>query len=118
MNDTNLKNVSVQETVENKKEISSIFLNFDIITFKILYKFYFNNTQFPNDTNCYYLQQLFSELKNEGLLINSETLRKRLESLVKLKLIEKVNTYPRVYMPIRDVEKIKNLLRKVKEEFL
>lgn len=117
MSDVNLKNISIQEVVE-KKEISSIFLNFDIITLRILYKFYFNDTKFPNDTNCYYLQQLFSELKSEGFLINSETLRKRLENLVKLKLIEKVSTYPRVYIPVRDVEKIRNLLKKVKEEFL
>ncbi|MEM7826287.1 MAG: hypothetical protein QW451_01485 [Candidatus Aenigmatarchaeota archaeon] len=116
---SDLKSISIQELkVEEKKEISSIFLNFDIITLKILHKFYFNDTKFPNDTNCYYLQQLFSELKSEGFTINSETLRKRLETLVKLKLIEKIDTYPRIYMPVRDVEKIKNLLKKVKEEFL
>jgi hypothetical protein len=45
-------------------------------------------------------------------------LRKRLETLVKLNLIEKVETYPRIYTPIRDVEKIKKLLVKVKEIFL
>jgi hypothetical protein len=109
-------NISVQD-VEPKKEISSIFLNFDVVMIRILQKFYFNGN-FPNDTTCYYVQQLFSELKSEGLQINLETLRKRLESLVKLNLIEKVETYPRIYMPVRDVERIKKLLMKVKEIFL
>ncbi|MEM5855102.1 MAG: hypothetical protein QW472_02155, partial [Candidatus Aenigmatarchaeota archaeon] len=94
-----------------------IFLNFDIITIRILQKFYFNK-DFPNDVNSYYIQQLLSELKSEGLEINLETLRKRLENLVKLNLIEKVETYPRIYMPVRDVEKIRSFLIKVKELFL
>ena len=106
------------EEVGSKKEISSIFLNFDVIMIRILQKFYFNDSNFPNDTACYYVQQLFSELRSEGLQINLETLRKRLESLVKLNLIEKVETYPRIYTPVRDVEKIKKLLMKVKEIFL
>jgi ssDNA-binding replication factor A large subunit len=113
-----LINISIQEDIGSKKEISSLFLNFDVIMIKILQKFYFNNNSFPNDTSCYYLQQLFSELKTEGFQINLETLRKRLETLVKLNLIEKVETYPRIYTPIRDVEKIKKLLVKVKEIFL
>jgi hypothetical protein len=111
-------NIPVQEKIESRKEISSIFLNFDIVMIKILQKFYFNDKKFPNDTACYYTQQLFSELKTEGLHINIETLRKRLESLVKLNLIEKVETYPRIYTPVRDVERIRNLLLKVKEIFL
>lgn len=113
-----LVNVFVQEDVESKKEISSIFLNFDVVMIKILQKFYFNDNAFPNDTSCYYIQRLFSELRSDGLEINLETLRKRLESLVKLNLIEKVETYPRIYMPVRDVERIKKLLKKVKEIFL
>ncbi|MEM7821743.1 MAG: hypothetical protein QXX38_02965 [Candidatus Aenigmatarchaeota archaeon] len=110
-------NISIEQDIE-RKEISSIFLNFDVIMIKILQKFYFNGNKFPNDINCYYIQQLFSELKSEGLNINLETLRKRLESLVKLKLIEKVETYPRIYTPVRDVERIRKLLTKVKEIFL
>jgi hypothetical protein len=113
-----LINISVQEDIGSKKEISSIFLNFDVGMMKILRKFYFNDNNFPNDTTCYYIQQLFSELKSEGLQINLETLRKRLESLVKLNLIEKVETYPRIYMPVRDVERVRKLLEKVREVFL
>ncbi|MEM5879451.1 MAG: hypothetical protein QXU74_03095 [Candidatus Aenigmatarchaeota archaeon] len=113
-----LINISIQEKIESKKELTSIFLNFDIVTIRVLQKFYFNNEEFPNDINSYYIQQLFSELKSEGLQINLETLRKRLESLVKLNLIEKVETYPRIYMPVKDVERVRNLLMKVKEIFL
>ena len=115
---TSLMNASVQEETESKKEVSSLFLGFDIITIKILQKFYFNENVFPADTTCFYVQQLFSELKSSGLQINLETLRKRLESLVRLNLIDKVDTYPKIYMPVRDVEKIRNLLVRVKEVFL
>ncbi|MEM5852880.1 MAG: hypothetical protein QXS37_00680 [Candidatus Aenigmatarchaeota archaeon] len=113
-----LINISVQQNIELKKELASIFLNFDVIMIKILQKFYFNGENFPNDVNSYYLQQLFSELRSEGLQINVETLRKRLESLVKLGLIDKVNTYPRIYAPVRDVEKVRNLLIRIKQVFL
>jgi hypothetical protein len=113
-----LVNISIQQDVISKKEVSSIFLNFDVITIKILQKFYFNGNAFPADTTCYYVQQLFSELRSNGLQIKLETLRKRLESLVGLNLIERVNTYPRIYMPVRDVERVRELLEKVKEVFL
>jgi len=116
--ESSLMNDSLQQDVESKKEISSIFLNFDVIMIKILQKFYFNEKVFPADTTCFYVQQLFSDLRSDGLQINLETLRKRLESLVKLKLIEKVDTYPRIYVPVRDVEKVRELLTKVKEAFL
>ncbi|MEM3393832.1 MAG: hypothetical protein QXY79_02185 [Candidatus Methanomethylicia archaeon] len=111
-------NISIQEDIKSKKELSSIFLNFDIIMIRILQKFYFNGNKFPNDTTCYYVQQLFSELRSDGLQINLETLRKRLDTLVKLNLIEKVDTYPRIYMPVRDIERVRELILKVKELFL
>ncbi|MEM5829224.1 MAG: hypothetical protein QW040_00760 [Candidatus Aenigmatarchaeota archaeon] len=111
-------NIPIQEDVNTKKKLSSIFLNFDVVMIRILQKFYFNNKKFPNDTTCYYVQQLFSELRSEGVQINLETLRKRLDTLAKLNLIEKVETYPRIYMPVRDVEGIRELLLKVKELFL
>jgi len=113
-----LVNVATEQGIVSKKEISSIFLNFDVIMIKILQKFYFNEKVFPADTTCFYVQQLFSDLRSDGLQINLETLRKRLESLVKLKLIEKVDTYPRIYVPVRDVEKVRELLTKVREAFL
>jgi hypothetical protein len=113
-----LVNVATEQGIVSKKEISSIFLNFDVIMIKILQKFYFNGNSFPADTTCYYVQQLFSELKSDGLQINLETLRKRLENLVKLNLIERVDTYPRIYVPVRDIERVRDLLVKVKEVFL
>lgn len=113
-----LLNTTVQQATVPKKHVSSIFLNFDVIMIKILQKFYFNDKTFPTDTTCFYVQQLFSELKSDGLQINLETLRKRLESLVKLGLIDKVETYPRIYMPVRDVEKVREMLSAVKAAFL
>lgn len=110
--------VFIEQGEMGKKEISSIFLNFDVVMIKILQKFYFGEKPFPADTTCFYVQQLFSELKSDGLHINLETLRKRLESLVKLNLIDKVDTYPRIYIPVRDSERVKELLIKVKKIFL
>lgn len=113
-----LMSIPLQQDLVSKKEITSIFLNFDVVMIKILQKFYFSGKDFPDDTTCFYVQQLFSELRSGGLQINLETLRKRLESLVKLNLIDKVDTYPRIYVPVRDVERVRSLLEKVKEVFL
>lgn len=113
-----LLNVFIEQAELTKKEISSIFLNFDVVMIKILQKFYFGEKSFPADTTCFYVQQLFSELRSDGLQINLETLRKRLESLVKLNLIDKVETYPRIYVPVRDTERVRELLEMVKKIFL
>jgi hypothetical protein len=123
MNDekTSLKIVE-EEKIGLTKEDFSFFANFDIITVRILQKFYTSSLNpLNNDVNCFYVQQLHKILVGEGLKINIESLRKKLEFLVKIGFIEKVNTYPRIYIPLRDVEKIKKIQSKIgrlKEMFL
>lgn len=115
---SSLANVSVEK--ENKIEdvfdgLNSFILHLDIVMIRILQKFYKSGLSFPSDTNCYYVQQLQSELNREGLKIELETLRKRLDLLVKIRLLEKVETYPRIYMPIRDVEKVQKIIQRVQK---
>lgn len=99
-----------KENREIENALNSFILHLDIIMIRILQKFYRTNFSFPNDTTCYYVQQLFLELNREGLKIELETLRKRLDLLVKIRLLEKVRTYPRIYMPIRDVERVQKIV--------
>ena len=112
--------ISAEKSTENKpegilEELNSFILHLDIIMIRILQKFYKSGLSFPSDTSCYYVQQLQTELKREGLKIELETLRKRLDTLVKIRLLEKVGTYPRIYMPIRDVEKVQRIVEKVQK---
>lgn len=116
-----LINISLEKNIESEsksEEINSFVLGFDIITIRILQKFYKNGMSFPNDTTCYYIQQLFTEITREGLKIELETLRKRLEYLVKIQLLEKVETYPRIYMPVKNVERVQKLIKNIQELLL
>jgi hypothetical protein len=114
------------ETKESEEKLTkddfAFFANFDIITVRILQKFYTSSLDpLDDNVNCFYVQQLQKILSNEGIKINLESLRKKLEFLVKIGFIEKVHTYPRVYMPLRDIEKIKKIqikINKLKEMFL
>lgn len=112
-----LANVAAQETMQ-PKELNAFITHFDITTIRILQKFYRNGLSFPGDTSCYYVQQLHSELNREGLKIEIETVRKRLELLVKLNMLDKVETYPRIYVPVRDVEAVQKVISQVQEILL
>jgi len=115
--DVALANVAIQETMQ-PKELNAFITHFDITTIRILQKFYRNGLSFPGDTSCYYVQQLHSELNREGLKIEIETVRKRLELLVKLKMLDKVDTYPRIYVPVRDVDAVQKVISRVQEILL
>ncbi len=112
--------IPVQEQMKKDgiDELGSFITHLDVTMIRILQKFYANGLSFPSDTNCYYVQQLFSELRREGFHIELETLRKRLGSLVKLNLLEKVESYPRIYVPIRDVGKVQKLVKKIQKLLL
>ena len=115
--DVALANVAIQETMQ-PKELNAFITHFDITTIRILQKFYRNGLSFPGDTSCYYVQQLHSKLNREGLKIEIETVRKRLELLVKLKMLDKVDTYPRIYVPVRDVDAVQKVISRVQEILL
>jgi hypothetical protein len=102
-------------SLEIKEKIDLTLLSkFDVINLKILQKFYGKSIDpLSSDVNCYDLETLHHLLKIEGLRINKETLRKRLETLVTLNFIEKIRTYPRIYSAVKDIEKIRNIQSKI-----
>jgi len=108
-----------EEPVEMRvptKEDFSFFSNFDIITVRIIQKFYGSSIDPLNgNINCFHVLQLHSLLKGEGLSIGIEGLRKKLEFLVKVGFLEKVNTYPRIYMPLKHVEEIQRIQTKIEQ---
>jgi hypothetical protein len=106
---------SSSTSLEIKEKIDLTLLSkFDVINLKILQKFYGKSIDpLSADVNCYDLETLHHLLKIEGLRINKETLRKRLETLVTLNFIEKIRTYPRIYSAVKDIEKIRNIQSKI-----
>ena len=110
-----------ENTTLNSLEIKSaekidftILSKFDVINVKILQKFYGKTIDpLSSEINSYDVETLHELLKIEGIKINKETLRKRLENLVSLNFLEKVDTYPRIYTAVRDIEKIKTIQSKI-----
>lgn len=103
-----------------KKELTrddfSFFADFDIITVRILQKFYGGGFIQQNEPlNTFYVQQLHLVLNKEGLRIGIEGLRKKLEFLVRIGFLEKINTYPRIYMPIRHIDGIKKIQFRIEQ---
>ena len=101
--------------LKEKESINlSLIAKFDVITIKILQKFYGKEIDpLTSEINSFDLKRLHRLLEIDGLKINIETLRKRLDNLVSLGFIEKVSTYPRIYSAVRDIEKIKNIQSKI-----
>lgn len=86
----------------------------DFTDIQILRKFYEADKEFPKDTQPYCLPILYQEMKPK-LKIGKEGLRKRLESLVKIGLLEKVRgSNPAIYLPLS--EKI-NIVRAIIKKF-
>jgi len=104
---------SLEIKAEEKIDLT-ILSKFDVINVKILQKFYGKTIDpFSGEINSYDVKTLHEFLKREGLKINIETLRKRLDNLVTLNFLEKVDTYPRIYTAVRDLEKIKIIQSKI-----
>ncbi len=109
-----LESCASEQLKELTKEDFSFFSNFDIITIRVIQKFYGSSIAPMSDSvTCFHIQQLHSILKSEGLQIGVEGLRKKLELLVKIGFIEKVETYPRIYMPLKHIDAIQKIQTKV-----
>lgn len=98
----------VQETVMQQSEdmVVSLAERLDFINIQILRKFYMTGREFPHDTQPHCFAVLFMEMKTfHKVRIGSEALRKRLDKLVSMKLIEKVGrTNPANYFPVKGRE--------------
>jgi predicted transcriptional regulator with HTH domain len=104
--------------VEIKTEIliSQILERIDFLDVLILKKFYATGKEFPNDTQPYCLPILYRELTEQNnVKISLEGLRKRLNSLVKIGLLNKIErTNPSIFYPVRGKEE---LVRKIIVKF-
>ena len=111
-----LETNNIERVSELSKEDFSFFANFDITTVRIIQKFYGNSIgSLSSEINCYHVQQLHSVLKSEGLMIGVEGLRKKLEFLVRIGFLEKVSTYPRIYMPLKHADAIEKVQKRVEQ---
>jgi len=107
-----LISISVEKNIEQSTELTILNLaeRFDLTDIQILRKFYTTRKNFPYDTQPWCFPVLYMEMKiSNRLKIGQEALRKRLDNLVGLGLLEKVkNSNPANYFPIRGRE---NLVR-------
>ena len=94
------------------QEISSFAERLDFLDIQILRKFYVTNKPFPNDTKPWCFPILYHEMKTKHKMkLGLEGFRKRLDNLVKLKLLVKIkHSNPVNYMPVEGKEKFVRLI--------
>jgi hypothetical protein len=107
-----LINISVEKNIEQNGELTILDLaeKFDLMDVQILRKFYMTGKDFPNDTQPWCFPVLYMEMKiTNRLKIGQEALRKRVDNMVRIGLLEKVkNSNPANYFPVKGRE---NLIR-------
>lgn len=111
--ESSLLNESVSKGVDKElNTLSNIIDRLDLIDVIVLKKFYATGKAFPFDTQPYCFPILFKDMReNNNLKIGSEALRKRLDILVELALLEKINkSNPTNYFPINGKESEVRLL--------
>ncbi len=101
---------------EDEKKLTAIVDRLDFLDVQILRKFYVTGEEFPRDTKPYCFPILFSEMRvQNNLKIGLEALRKRLDNLVGLGVLEKIkNSNPTNYFPVNGRE---NLVRAMIAKF-
>lgn len=106
--------INISQEKENI-EIAFLLERLDFMDIIILKKFYLTGKAFPHDTQPYCFPILYGEMKeNNNLKLTKEGLRKRLHSLVKVGLLEKINgSNPSIYLPIKNkVDFVRKLIKK------
>jgi len=110
------KNVE-NKTIQQNSQLTEIFIRqvlerMDFLDVLILKKFYLTGKPFPNDIQPYCFPFLYNELKlQHQIKLTLEGLRKRLNSLVNLGLLKKIEgTNPTIYFPR---EEMKEIVRKI-----
>ena len=88
----------------------------DFLDIQLLRKFYMSGKEQPFDSQPYCFPLLYNEMKvNHKIKIGMEALRKRLNNLVRLTLLEKIkHSNPTNYSPVVDK---KNFIRAVITKF-
>lgn len=107
--DVSIKTIEQQEKTEEKVDnIIILAEKLDFLDIQLLRKFYMTGKEFPYDTQPYCFPILFLEMKvNHKVQVGSEALRKRLDNLTKLGLIEKIGrANPATYSPVKNSEQV------------
>ncbi|RLI97731.1 MAG: hypothetical protein DRP00_03600 [Candidatus Aenigmatarchaeota archaeon] len=103
-----LINISANENIGKDaiEKVNEFAERLDFLDIQILRKFYMTGREFPNDLQPYCFPILYKEMKAQHKLkIGMEALRKRLNNLVKLGLLEKIkHSNPTNYGPVRGKE--------------
>jgi len=98
------REILLEERLEGKssEEISNLVERLDFLDIQLLRKFYMSGKEYPFDTQPHCFPILYQEMKTvHKIKIGLEGLRKRLDALVKLDLLEKVRrSNPVSYSPI------------------
>lgn len=91
-----------EEEIGELVEVSMLAERLDFLDIQILRKFYMNGKEFPFDTQPHCFPILYREMKTtQKIKIGSEGLRKRLDALVAVGLLEKIRgANPISYSPI------------------
>ena len=110
----------ISQTITNSNDEDLIFAlaeKLDFVNIQVLRKFYMTGMDFPQDTQPHCFSVLYAEMRNvHKLKIGPEALRKRMDKLVSMNLIQKVGrTNPANYFPLRGNEQ---LIRAVITKFM
>jgi len=94
----------ILEQNKHIKEITTLAERLDLLDIQLLRKFYMCGKEFPFDTQPFCFPILYHEMKTtQKIKIGLEGLRKRLDALVLLGLLEKIKgSNPISYSPIID----------------
>jgi len=102
---------SLDKSLENN-DIETVLIEFverlDFLDVQLLRKFYYTGKEFPLDTQPHCFPILFKEMRdNNHLQIGAEALRKRLDNLVRVNLLGKIqNSNPTNYTPVAGKEQL------------
>jgi hypothetical protein len=102
---------SLDKNIETKG-LETVLVDFvdrlDFLDIQLLRKFYATGKDFPLDTQPHCFPILFKEMKDaHHLQIGSEALRKRLDNLVRVGLLDKIkNSNPTNYTPLGGKEQL------------
>ncbi len=104
--------ILIEKNEQASEKINELIEKLDFLDIQILRKFYMTNEKFPNDSQPYCFPILYREMKTQHKIkIGSEALRKRLDTLTKLGLLQKIkHSNPTSYAPIIGKE---NLIRAI-----
>lgn len=94
------------------KDLEAVLMEFvdrlDFLDVQLLRKFYSTGKEFPFDTQPHCFPILYKEMRDaHHLQIGPEALRKRLDNLVRVGLLDKIrNSNPTNYMPLTGKEQL------------